>query len=225
MKEKLVDVSITSKEEATMDAYIETYTGERVHYDNLSADSINIFDIAHSLSQICRFVGHTRKFYSVAQHSILVCDAQETLAEKRAGLLHDASEAYVNDLPSPLKTCTDLGDYKNLENRIHAIIDERYNVNDGMTPNIKKADLQALFTEKRDVLRPNTDWGWGYDIEMFDEVIIPMSCEKAELMFLAKFKSLFPSEYDKDLKEYLAKVELDSEHECTGECNDCKCNE
>jgi len=203
MKEnQKVEVTIVSKEEQEMLPYIETYSGLRLFYDDLKPEAIKIIDIAHSLSHLCRYTGHTKKFYSVAQHSVLVSNAQTTLAEKRAGLLHDATEAYVNDLPSPLKACTDLGDYNNLENRIHDVINAKYKVNDGMTPNIKKADLQALFTEKRDVLVRNTDWGWGYDIVPFDEKIIPLGPEEAKKLFMATFAELFPDELVKELMDY-----------------------
>lgn len=194
MDKELINITTISNEELKMEPYIETYSGLRVHFNDINEKVITIYDIAHSLSQICRFTGHTKEFYSVAQHSVLVADAQITLAEKRAGLLHDASEAYVNDLPSPLKACTDLGDYKNLENRFHAIINEKYQINDGMTPNIKKADLVALFTEKRDVLNKSSDWGWGENIEPFKDTIIPLPPKEAKELFLKRFIELFPIE-------------------------------
>lgn len=175
------------------DPYIETYTGKRIYFNKFSIDDISIIDIAHSLSQICRFTGHTKEFYSVAQHSVLVADAQTTLAEKRAGLLHDATECYLNDLASPLKATVDLGQYKELENKFHSVINEKFQVNDGMTPNIKIADLRALFTEKRDVTNnPESNWGWGLNIELFDEVIIPLSPKDAKDLFIKRFKELFP---------------------------------
>ena len=196
--ETKMDITTISKEELKMDPYIETYMGHRVYFGDITTDKISIIDIAHALSHICRFTGHTKEFYSVAQHSVLVADAQRTLPEKRAGLLHDASEAYVNDLPSPLKACTDLGDYKNLENRFHDVINQKYHINEGMTPNIKKADLQALFTEKRDVILNDSDWGWGEEIELFDEVIIPLSSKDAKALFLERFIELFPNEAKKE---------------------------
>jgi 5'-deoxynucleotidase YfbR-like HD superfamily hydrolase len=175
--------------------YMETYSGKRVYFGRVSVDDILIEDIAHSLSQICRFTGHTKKFYSVAQHSVMVSDAQATLAEKRAGLLHDATECYLNDLSSPLKAYLGLGKYKELEDAFHEVINEKYNVNGGMTANIKKADLSALFTEKRDTLNfPNSDWGWGDEIRRFEKTIKPKSCKKAKKQFLKRFKELFPEE-------------------------------
>jgi len=198
METSTINVTTISEEELKMEPYIETYTGLRVYFANITKEMISIHDIAHSLSQICRFTGHTKEFYSVAQHSVLVADAQTTLAEKRAGLLHDASETYVNDLPSPLKASTDLGDYTNLENRFHAVINKKYHVNDGMTPNIKKADLEALFTEKRDVLNKPSDWGWGDNIKRFEDVIVPLPPKEAKALFIERFIELFPTEAKKE---------------------------
>lgn len=81
---------------------IATQVGGLVDPLNLTADDIYIDDIAHALSNLCRFGGHTRRFYSVAEHSIHVsylCDP----ADAMTGLLHDAAEAYLMDLPRPIK--------------------------------------------------------------------------------------------------------------------------
>ena len=87
-----------------MGPFITTYTGKKFYFDDITPDQIDIEDIAHSLSMICRFMGHSHQFYSVAQHSLLI--------DRRivgppglhlAALLHDAAEAYVNDLATPLK--------------------------------------------------------------------------------------------------------------------------
>tara|TARA_R110000796_G_scaffold164498_3_gene281357 strand:+ start:837 stop:1442 length:606 start_codon:yes stop_codon:yes gene_type:complete len=189
------EVTTLSKGETVTfrDPYIETYTGKKIYFNKITINDISITDIAHSLSQLCRFTGHTKEFYSVAQHSVLVSDAQTTLAEKRAGLLHDATETYLNDLASPLKAFIKGCGYSDLEEEFHEVINDKFNVNDGMTPNIKKADLQALFTEKRDVLNnPDSVWDWGDDIKRFDEKIIPLGPKEAKALFLKRFRELFP---------------------------------
>lgn len=190
--ENKINVTTTTEEEKKMGPFIVTYTNKRIYFNNFTVDDVSIIDIAHALSNLCRFTGHTKEFYSVAQHSVLVSRAQKSIKEKRAGLLHDATEIYLNDLASPLKHSIDLGEYQRLEDYFHSVINEKYNINDGMTQNIKKADLQALFTEKRDVLNHNDDWGWGDDIERFEEVIIPLPPKEAKELFLNEFKKLFP---------------------------------
>ncbi len=83
---------------------ITTYTGGTFDYSKFGPDDIDIRDIAHALSHLCRFTGHTNIFYSVAQHCLLVSEKIPGGPEvKLAALLHDAAEAYVNDLSSPLK--------------------------------------------------------------------------------------------------------------------------
>ncbi len=84
--------------------FIITYLGKKFYFEDPKPDQIDIRDIAHSLSHICRFNGHTNLFYSVAAHSIFVAERMPGSArEKLSALLHDAAEAYVCDVPSPLK--------------------------------------------------------------------------------------------------------------------------
>ena len=74
--------------------FIATYSGNRFYFDDIMANDVNIQEIAHALSHLCRFGGHVREFYSVAQHSVLV----SLLAPPEhalGALLHDATEAYV----------------------------------------------------------------------------------------------------------------------------------
>lgn len=84
---------------------ILTYTGKLVDPFNMRAEDIDIEDIAHALAHTCRFNGHTRRFYSVAEHSLYVYAAceMESIQTKLYALLHDAGEAYLPDIPSPIK--------------------------------------------------------------------------------------------------------------------------
>jgi len=88
-----------------MNPFITTYTGKKFFFNDITPEQIDIFDIAHALSMLCRFTGHIHQFYSVAQHSLLV--DSRIVGEPQihlAALLHDAAEAYVNDLAQPLKS-------------------------------------------------------------------------------------------------------------------------
>jgi hypothetical protein len=91
---------------------------------DLSIEDIYIEDIAYALSNITRFCGQL-PFYSVAKHSIEVAKLLPKQL-RLAGLLHDASEAYIGDVITPVKI--NLPDYKILEKQIMTIIDEKYNV-------------------------------------------------------------------------------------------------
>lgn len=123
--------------------WLITFTGKRFYPLDPREEDIDIVDIAHSLSLLNRFNGHTEFPYSVAQHSIKVSylvDPQFALD----GLLHDATETYVNDLPRPLKR--NLQDYRAVEDGIHEIISSKFDVctNSDM---VKGADAVALVTE------------------------------------------------------------------------------
>lgn len=111
-----------------MGGYITTYTGLQFYFEAPTPEMVAIDDIAHALSMICHFAGHTSQFFSVAQHSVLVSLAAKQLGHSRAmrqwGLLHDAAEAYVGDMTRPLKYL--LPDYKILERRAMTVIANRF---------------------------------------------------------------------------------------------------
>lgn len=130
--------------------YFRTYTGRHVHPLSPSPGEISIFDVAHSLAQTCRFLGHTKGFYSVAQHCVLV--SQNVPPEDALwGLLHDASEAYLCDLPSPIKRDREMAIYRAAEDRLMRAVCERYDLPREMPPSVKVADRLLLATEFRDV--------------------------------------------------------------------------
>lgn len=123
----------------------ETYTRRLVDINNVYQDVICERDIAHALSNICRFGGHTIEHYSVAEHSILVAAlAPEDF--KLEALLHDAAEAYVGDVIKPLKNL--LGNsYTDIEDRFMTAICKKFNLNPIKLAAIKQYDLQALDLE------------------------------------------------------------------------------
>lgn len=86
--------------------WMQTYTGRKFTPLNPSPADIDIVDIAHALSMTCRFGGHCKQFYSVAQHSVLMAEKAAPQDKLRA-LLHDAAEAYIGDLIRPIKLHND----------------------------------------------------------------------------------------------------------------------
>jgi hypothetical protein len=139
-------------------AWIQTYSGRRFNPTKPNPDAVVIQDIAHALSMQCRFTGHTKKFYSVAQHSVYVshiCNEEDALW----GLLHDASEAYLVDVPRPLKRSGKFQAYLDFEAQMQEAICKRFGLSIQEPPSVKKADTKLLATEARDLMSPlHPDW-------------------------------------------------------------------
>jgi uncharacterized protein len=168
--------------------WIETYTRKRIYYWNITEDVISIQDIAHALALTCRFGGHSDFFYSVAQHSVLVsyiCEKQHALY----GLLHDAAETYLMDVPHSLKNL--LAGYTQFEQNLMEVISKKFGLDVRLFAEVKKADNQLLATEARDVMGvPNAVERWGLPEKPLVDPIIPWSWESAEERFLRRFKQL-----------------------------------
>lgn len=135
---------------------ILTVSGSYFNYEDPDSSEYTIEDIAHALSHTCRFAGHSQEFYSVAQHCVLACAIVEDGFEFEA-LMHDAAEAFIGDIPSPLKIL--LPDFKVIEQRVEDSIAKRFGLPMGkMHPEVKKADLIMLRTEQRDIMKNNDVW-------------------------------------------------------------------
>src|ERR1700712_675426 len=133
---------------------ILTYLGKSFDLSAPDADLIDPRDIAHALAHICRFGGHTRKFYSVAQHSCIVADLVPE-EHKLAALLHDATEAYCGDVVQPPKQV--LPAYRDIEQRLWTSICERFWIDPLLPDCVQQADMIALATERRDLMQPTSD--------------------------------------------------------------------
>ena len=112
--------------------------------------------VATALSNLCRYTGHVTRFYSVAEHSVLV---SQIVPQKYAleGLLHDASEAFVGDVSSPLKKL--LPEYQRIENNIQEDVAKRFNLHYPFPEEIHKADKQLYWSERK-TIAPSVDSFW-----------------------------------------------------------------
>lgn len=164
--------------------YIHTYTGRKFSIVDPQPEDLDIRDIAHGLSLLCRFTGQVKRFYSVAQHSLLVA-ANVPPEHARTALLHDASEAFLGDLSSPLKRSAGLGGYRALEARLEAVIAERFGLAFPLPAAVKRADQMALATEARDLFAHRPDWCKDWGPAMAAE-IVPVPSAEAEILFLAR---------------------------------------
>jgi uncharacterized protein len=144
---------------------IEVRSGRYVDVTAPQADRIHLDDIAHALSNLCRYTGHSRTFYSVAEHAVLVADRLRALdyspVVAMAGLHHDDAEAYLGDVARPLKIALGEG-YRALGRQMHAVIcnavEIAYPGADGWQA-VLDADMWALAVEAR-CLMQSRGVGW-----------------------------------------------------------------
>lgn len=144
-------------------AWILTYTGERFSCLDPAPESVNVGDIAHALSMICRFGGHTRVFYSVAEHSLNVMHALPNGSPpelRLCALMHDAAEAYLGDMVTPLKRC--MPRYRQAEDAVWKAIASRFGLPSKLPPAVELADQQMLLAE-RDLLMHPDHGAWPGD--------------------------------------------------------------
>lgn len=166
--------------------WIQTYTGKQFWPLDPRPEDVCIEDIAHALSMKCRFGGHTNVFYSVAEHSVLVMRAVEE-PHKKAALLHDAAEAYLADIPRPVKP--HLPGWHEVERAVELAIAEHFGIPWPMPAEVKAADNAILHDEKRLLVEARHDWkllGQPLGIDRFP-LWPPFYAEK---VFLSEFKRL-----------------------------------
>lgn len=173
------------KEETNV--WIETFSGKKFDPINPKVEDINIIDIAHALSQICRYAGHTPKFYSVAQHSVMV--ALVSPWEHRLwGLLHDAAEAYIADIPRPVKQ--HLPKYRELEENILIKVAERFGLEYPIPEEVLVVDSQMLKIEHRDVMNSQLEWTCDKLDDIPLKIPVTLAPEQAKAQFLAAWEFL-----------------------------------
>lgn len=154
-----------------------------------SHNDFSIDDLAHALANTCRFCGHTAEYYSVAQHCVLV----STLVPREyalAGLLHDATEAFIGHAARPIKTL--LPDYRQVESRIEDFIYARFGLNPRAGRElVTRANMLATITEQRYLLHgPDPDLMAGYTIEPLPERLDPLPPKAAKELFIQRFKDI-----------------------------------
>lgn len=177
-----------SEEFNSEEAWIQTFSGKRFTPINPNPESIVIQDIAHSLSMQCRFSGHIKRFYSVAQHSVLVSYLSD-IEDALWGLLHDATEAYLVDIPSPLKRSGRFNAYLEFEKNMQTAICARFGLKNAEPTSVKAADKIMLATEARDLM-VNLRKDWDYPVKPLPLKIEPLLPEEAEKLFLDRFYEL-----------------------------------
>ena len=169
--------------------WIQTYSGKQFWPLEPRIEDVDIGDIAHALSNLCRYGGHVERFYSVAQHSYFV---SKVVPQEHAlrGLLHDAAEAYLIDVPRPIKRSVGMEAYTVAEKVLQAAIYERFGLPPEDPPCIKTADNHLLRTEQRDLMKPAPAEWKDYRVGALRMRIEPWSPRGAEISFLHRFEEL-----------------------------------
>jgi hypothetical protein len=174
--------------------YLQTVSGKWVNPLDPDPEQFDIEDIARALGNLCRFGGHCRTFYSVAQHSVIVSQ----LVEERGGdaedvfaaLMHDAAEAYLGDMPHPLKHRSALGAaFKEAERELEAAIEAHFAIKADV-PEVKRADRALLATERRAFSAERWRWPELEGVEALDLELEAMAPEDATKAFLDRYAEL-----------------------------------
>jgi 5'-nucleotidase len=166
--------------------WVQTFTGKVFHPLEPQTQEIEIADIAHALSMQCRFNGHCLVFYSVAEHCLRV---SKELPDQLAlwGLLHDAAEAYLSDLPRPVKRQIPV--FGQIEDRLLKVIIEYFGLSWPMPEEVARFDTILLATEARDLMLAPPK-SWELDVEPLSTKVEPLTARQAELAYLARFEEL-----------------------------------
>jgi len=174
--------------------YLQTVSGRWLNPFDPDPEQIDIGDIARALSNQCRFGGHCRAFYSVAQHSVLVSElvAQRggDVEDVFAALMHDAAEAYLGDMPHPIKHRSPLGAaFREVEEHLERALRERFGIRADVAA-LKPADRALLATERRAFSAETWHWPELEGIEPLEIELNAWPPDLAERKFAQRFAEL-----------------------------------
>jgi len=174
---------------------IPTFSGNYFSFTDVVSNVVSIEDIAHGLSNVCRFAGQCPQFYSVAQHSVMVAYILEELYGIHdpevllQGLFHDASEAFLGDMTTPLKKL--IPEYMVIEARVQADLMRRFGLPSSLHRIVSLADLSALRMEKEQLLKNHDVWAVLEGVECLQEFFVFFyTPEQAKAQFLNTFYRL-----------------------------------
>ncbi len=181
------------------DGWIETNSGRQFHFKGtIDPKEIYVGDVAHALSLLCRYNGHTKRFYSVAEHSVLIARHLKTLGydDRTAltGLFHETAETYIGDMARPIKVT--MTPFTELENRIEIAAAQRFGTIFPFPSIIKELDTRILVDERAQVMNPSNN-EWGTDgIARLGVVVEGWAPYRAKVEFLKAVREFAPADHD-----------------------------
>ena len=172
---------------------LTSWSGVDIDITSPQTSDIHIKDIAHSLSMICRYNGTTRYHYSVAQHCVAVANVAQKMGcppeQVLYALLHDATEAYICDIPRPLKTL--LSDYNKIEQTLNRVIMDKFGISGVDTTTVDIIDYNIVYDEVLDVLDKTPSWLSQYESVTKDRTLFrKMNPNDAYTNFMSKYYEL-----------------------------------
>jgi uncharacterized protein len=174
--------------------YLQTVSGRWVNPFDPDPQQLDAGDIARALANQCRFGGHCRVFYSVAQHSVIVSELVEQgggdTEDAFAALMHDATEAYLGDMPHPLKHRSPLGAaFREAEGHLERALRDRFRIRPDV-PQIKPADRALLATERLAFSADVWHWPELEGVEPLDLELSAWTPDEAAEAFARRYAEL-----------------------------------
>lgn len=166
--------------------WMQTYTGRQFWPIDPRPEDLSIIDIAHALSLLCRYNGHCTKFYSVAEHSVLMAGFASP-ENALCALLHDAAEAYLSDVPRPAKRF--LANYKSFEHQINECVAHRFGLPYPWPQEVIELDNRILADEKEQIMAP-APADWHLPLPPLGVHLPCYAPADAEALFLSTFNRL-----------------------------------
>jgi hypothetical protein len=167
--------------------WMQTYTGRRFYPLDPQPVEIVAEDIAHALSLLCRYGGHVDRFYSVAEHCVLMSEAVAP-ENALAALLHDATEAYVCDVPRPLKR--QLPGYRAIEDMVWLAIVACFPVPLILPDEVHEADSRILLNERATLMSRAETWASLDGLTQLPVVVTGWQPAEAETAYLDRLEEL-----------------------------------
>jgi len=176
-------------------SWIQTFSKVKVYALDFRPEDVKIEDIAHALSLVNRFTGHTTVAYSVAEHSVRVARLVGSWYPSNRllvlqALLHDATEAYIADIARPFKHLPEMAPYRSIESQMEIVIAKRFGLPETLSPLVKDADEILLTTEARDLMSPLVE-GWYLRKRPLEHKIVPWNADYAKDQFMMMFNAYY----------------------------------